>query len=128
MQGFLNIKWAPWKRTLLTRSIALGPSLLFAVVFTKNMDTLNEWINVQQSVQLPFAIIPLLCFNCNPRIMGDFRLQGWKEWVMWLVTLAIIGVNIYLAIDTVLSIIGGHGTPTFWVIVALVLLIYVTFC
>merc|ERR1719499_77665 len=75
MQGFLDIQWAPWKRTLLTRSIALVPSLLFAISFTANMDTMNEWLNVQQSVQLPFALTPLLVFSCNKRIMGDFRLQ-----------------------------------------------------
>merc|ERR1712228_52054 len=127
MQGFLNIKWAPWKRTLLTRSIALGPSLLFAVVFTKNMDTLNEWINVQQSVQLPFAIIPLLCFNCNPRIMGEFRLRGWKEVGMWLFTILVIAINIYLTI-TVLNDMYHHKDAAFWILLPLFLVVYFLLC
>jgi len=126
MQGFLDIQWAPWKRTMLTRSIALGPSLLFALKFADNMDKLNEWLNVQQSVQLPFAIIPLLVFNCNPRIMGDFRLKGWKEGVMWLATLAIIAINIYLAIQQMTGMFSK--TPTFYAILTIILVVYVVFC
>merc|ERR1719245_2649051 len=99
MQGFLDINWAVWKRTLLTRSIALVPSLLFAAVFSSDdtlMDKLNEWLNVQQSVQLPFALIPLLAFNCNERIMGNFRLKGPKMYIMWFISAFIIGINVYL--------------------------------
>lgn len=103
MQGFLDLRWAPWKRTMVTRCIALVPSLLVAVSFTSNLDTMNEWLNVQQSVQLPFALIPLLAFNCNKRIMGDFRLSGWKEVVLWIVSLGIITINIYLAWTSVLD-------------------------
>jgi len=125
MQGFLDIQWAPWKRTLLTRSIALVPSLLFAISFTANMDTMNEWLNVQQSIQLPFALTPLLVFSCNKRIMGDFRLQGWKEILMWLISLAIITINIYLAWTNVMSMF--NKTALLYVLVSLFILVYVCF-
>lgn len=80
----------------MTRLIALGPSLLFAIAFTNNMDTFSQLLNVQQSVQLPLAIIPLISFNCNPRIMGKFLLAGWKEIVMWCLSGLIVLINIYM--------------------------------
>jgi len=129
MQGFLDINWAVWKRTLLTRSIALIPSLLFAAAFAENntlMDSLNEWLNVQQSVQLPFALIPLLAFNCNERIMGDFRLKGWKMWVMWFIAAFIIGINVYLTVSSVLDMVHHKTWPLYFGI-AVFMIIYLVF-
>jgi NRAMP (natural resistance-associated macrophage protein)-like metal ion transporter len=125
MQGFLNIRWAPWKRTLLTRSIALVPSLLVAVSFTNDMDTLNEWLNIQQSIQLPFALIPLLVFNCNERIMGDFRLHGWKEIGMWMASIGIIAINIYIAWTSVVDMLSTSAFH--YIMVSLCVLLYVWF-
>eukprot|EP00494_Astrolonche_serrata_P005281 UN05297 len=98
MQGFLNIQWSIWKRTLLTRSIALIPAVTFAMIANNDLDIMNEWLNVQQSVRLPFALIPLLVFNCDQRVMGDFKLSGRSSIIYWLLALAILGVNIYLVI------------------------------
>jgi len=109
MHGFLDIQWSPWKRTLLTRVIALGPSLLFAIAFTNKMDTFSQVLNVQQSVQIPFVIIPLLSFNCNQRIMGSFALKGWKELFMWCLSMGIVLMNIYIIQSTV-STFFHNGT------------------
>lgn len=125
MQGFLDIQWAPWRRTLLTRSIALVPSLLFAISFTANMDTMNEWLNVQQSIQLPFALTPLLVFSCNKRIMGDFALTGWKEILMWIISLAIVTINIYLAWTNVTGMFTKTGL--LYTLLALFIAVYVGF-
>jgi len=126
MQGFLDLRWPPWKRTMVTRLIALVPSLIVAISFTSNLDTMNEWLNVQQSVQLPFALIPLLVFNCNKRIMGDFRLSGWKEIVLWIASLGIITINIYLAWTSVLDQFGKK-TSLLYVMISLFILIYLLF-
>merc|ERR1719410_1534821 len=82
MAGFLEIQWAPWKRTMLTRFFALGPSLFIAIAAERELDELDEWLNVQQSVQLPFALLPLLFFNCNPRVMGELPLKN--NWIRWM--------------------------------------------
>jgi len=125
MQGFLNITWAPWKRTLLTRSIAIVPSILFAVSFTNEMDSMNEVLNIQQSVQLPFALIPLLVFNCNKRIMGDFQLSVCSEIAMWIASLVIIGINIYLSWTSVTGMFSK--TPFLYCMICLFVVIYVWF-
>ena len=70
MGGFLNLKITKWRRIAITRSAAIGPTLLVALAFRNQdteLDSLNEWINVLQSVQLPFALIPvnLLCTHTS---------------------------------------------------------------
>jgi len=126
MQGFLDLRWPPWKRTMVTRCIALVPSMIVAVSFTSQFDTMNEWLNVQQNVQLPFAFIPLLVFNCNKRIMGDFRLGRWKEIVLWIIAIGIIAINIYLAWTTVLDQFPKK-TSLLYAMIALFVIIYLWF-
>ena len=72
-QGFINIKWAKWKRVLLTRSIAIIPTIIVALIATRDLDTMNAWLNVLQSVQLPFALLPILHFTNSKRVMGEFK-------------------------------------------------------
>jgi len=98
MAGFLEIQWTPWKRTMFTRCIALGPSLAIAIAAQAELDMLDEWLNVQQSIQLPFALLPLMFFNCNPRIMGDFALGRKWEAFFWISAILIIGINVYLTV------------------------------
>ena len=50
MEGFLNIHWARWKRVLLTRSVAMVPCIIIAVVAANSLDYLDEYINVEQSM------------------------------------------------------------------------------
>lgn len=68
MGGFLNLKITKWRRIAITRSAAIGPTLLVALAFRNQdtkLDSLNEWINVLQSVQLPFALIPVSLLCCD---------------------------------------------------------------
>lgn len=67
MEGFLQLKIPKWQRVLLTRVIALGPALAVTIFMGGDIratDRMSAWLNVLQSLQLPFAIIPLLTF-CN---------------------------------------------------------------
>ena len=61
MSGFLNFKMAPWKRSCVTRTVAIVPTLVIAVVFqaSHKLDELNQLLNILQSIMLPFAIIPV---------------------------------------------------------------------
>merc|ERR1712228_435609 len=126
MAGFLEIQWAPWKRTMLTRFFALGPSLFIAIAAEKQLDALDEWLNVQQSVQLPFALLPLLFFNCNPRVMGEFKLGKKWEAFFWIASFAVIGINVYLTI----SFIGGVDmtNPIKYSMISILLVAYLGFC
>ena len=50
MEGFLNLHWARWKRVLLTRSVAMVPCVIIAIVAVNSLDYLDEYINVEQSM------------------------------------------------------------------------------
>lgn len=77
MGGFLNLRLKKWLRSLITRSFAIVPTMIVALVFNRSeamLDVLNEWLNVLQSVQIPFALIPLLCLVSNEQVMGVFKI------------------------------------------------------
>eukprot|EP01084_Bolivina_argentea_P165066 286858_1 len=109
MAGFLQIQWQPWKVTLLTRCCALIPSMFVAIAAQKNLDTLDEWLNVQQSIQLPFALLPLLFFNCNPRVMGEFKLGKKWELFFWTAAFVVIAINVYLTVSFVTDVNMNNG-------------------
>ena len=71
MEGFFDIKLPVWKRVLVTRSIAIMPALV--VAFMENFDSVDTYLNILQSIQLPFALIPLLKFTSSEMIMGKFK-------------------------------------------------------
>jgi natural resistance-associated macrophage protein 2 len=74
MEGFLDLKLAAWKRVALTRSVALVPAVAVAFISQHHQfqsDRFNELLNVLQSVQLPFALLPLLTFTGAKTLMGD---------------------------------------------------------
>ncbi|KAK9049746.1 hypothetical protein SSX86_031285, partial [Deinandra increscens subsp. villosa] len=77
MGGFLDLRLKKWARALITRSCAIVPTLIVALIFDSSEDTLdvlNEWLNVLQSIQIPFALIPLLCLVAKEDLMGVFAI------------------------------------------------------
>ena len=126
MAGFLEIQWAPWQRTLFTRFFALGPSLFIAIAAESGLDTLDEWLNVQQSVQLPFALLPLMFFNCNPRVMGEFVLGKKWEMFFWIASFGIITVNVYLTVSFVGGVDISDGIK--YTLIVGSLIVYLGFC
>ncbi|XVE55810.1 hypothetical protein DITRI_Ditri03aG0187000 [Diplodiscus trichospermus] len=77
MGGFLNLRLKKWLRALITRTCAIVPTIIVALVFNTSeasLDILNEWLNVLQSIQIPFALIPLLTLVSKEQVMGVFRI------------------------------------------------------
>jgi len=73
MQGYLDLKVSPWARIAITRSFAIVPTMFVALAFqddNERLDSLNQGLNLLQSVQLPFALVPLLSFTSSAAIMG----------------------------------------------------------
>jgi len=105
MEGFLNLKWSKTKRVLLTRSIAITPTLFLAIFSDLNSLTfMNDFLNVLQSIQLPFAIIPALHFSSLPLLMGEFvNNTAWKV-IGCVIGMLVIGINIFLVIANVVEI------------------------
>jgi natural resistance-associated macrophage protein len=99
MQGFLDINVSPWVRVMITRSIAIVPAVIVAISSTSNLNTLDELLNVIQSLQLPFALLPLLLFCANPILMQEFIIGIKMKFFVWPLFFAVLGINVYLVQD-----------------------------
>jgi natural resistance-associated macrophage protein 2 len=74
MEGFLDISLPVWQRVLLTRSIALIPALSISFMPSGALVQMDTYLNILQSIQLPFALVPLIRFTSSYEIMGVFAL------------------------------------------------------
>lgn len=105
MEGFLRIRLAPWLRRLVTRLIALVPTLIVAVLYgEKGTAQLLILSQVVLSLQLPFAVIPLVQFTSSRKIMGVFATSGIVTALAWLISAVIVALNIKLLINFFLGI------------------------
>ncbi|MGO4704133.1 Nramp family divalent metal transporter [Dyella sp. 2RAB6] len=94
MEGFLDIKLSRFRRALLTRGCALGPALVVVQVFGGERSTsLLVGSQVILSLSLPLALIPLIRFACQPRLMGAFELPSAIQSMSWLCASLLVGVN-----------------------------------
>ncbi|MBP5973985.1 Nramp family divalent metal transporter [Brasilonema sp. CT11] len=104
MEGFLQFKFPSWLRRLLTRLLAIVPALITILIFgessTSSLIVLSQVI---LSLQLPFAVIPLVMFTSNRRLMGEFVNPLWLKFLAWGVAIVIVGLNVELLLQTFLG-------------------------
>jgi manganese transport protein len=101
MEGFLNIRLKPWLRRLITRGIAIVPALIVTSFYgEKGMAELLVFSQVILSLQLSFAVVPLVLFTANRSIMGIFVNSRGLTILSWVITLIIILLNGYLLFRT----------------------------
>lgn len=97
MEGFLNLKLKPWLRRLITRLIAVIPALIVTILYgEKGTSDLLVLSQVILSMQLSFAVIPLVIFTNDKLKMGKFVNQLWLKILIWVITIIILVLNIYL--------------------------------
>ncbi|XP_073862951.1 natural resistance-associated macrophage protein 2 isoform X7 [Macaca fascicularis] len=124
MEGFLNLKWSRFARVILTRSIAIIPTLLVAVFQdVEHLTGMNDFLNVLQSLQLPFALIPILTFTSLRPVMSDFANGlGWRI-AGGILVLIICSINMYFVVVYVQEL--GH--VALYVVAAVVSVAYLGF-
>ncbi|MBT9394957.1 Nramp family divalent metal transporter [Hymenobacter sp. NST-14] len=97
MEGFLDIKLKPWMRRLITRAIAVVPALIVTMLYgEKGTSELLVLSQVILSLQLSFAVIPLVLFTGSKLKMGVFVNKPWLQAVCWIISAIILGLNGYL--------------------------------
>uniref|UniRef100_A0A8C0ESB2 Solute carrier family 11 member 2 n=1 Tax=Bubo bubo TaxID=30461 RepID=A0A8C0ESB2_BUBBB len=102
MEGFLNLRWSRFARVLLTRSIAITPTLFVAIFQdVEHLTGMNDFLNVLMSLQLPFALIPVLTFTSLPSVMNDFANGLFWKVAGGVLILLICSVNMYFVVDYV---------------------------
>lgn len=101
MEGFLNIRLRPWVRRLLTRMVAIVPAVIVAVLYgERGMGQLLVFSQVILSLQLAFAVVPLVQFTSDKHKMAEFVNAVWLKVLAWAITLVIISLNLYLLFET----------------------------
>ncbi|EIT86135.1 NRAMP family Mn2+/Fe2+ transporter [Fictibacillus macauensis ZFHKF-1] len=97
MEGFLRIRLKPWIRRLITRMIAIIPAVIVTLLYgEKGTGQLLILSQVILSLQLSFAVIPLVKFTSDKNKMGPFVNKPITKWLAWFVALLILVLNVYL--------------------------------
>lgn len=104
MEGFLQFRLPPWLRRLATRLIAIVPALIAIIFFGEtSTGSLLVFSQVILSLQLSFAVIPLIMFTSNSRLMGEFVNPTWLKLLAGAVATIIVGLNSWLLLQTFLG-------------------------
>jgi manganese transport protein len=102
MEGFINLRLRPWLRRLITRLIAIIPAIIVVVLYgDRGTGPLLILSQVVLSLQLPFAVFPLVMFTSDPAKMGAFANPGWVKALAWVVAFVIAGLNAWLLYQVV---------------------------
>lgn len=134
MEGYLRLRINPWMRRLLTRLLAIVPAVLvIAIAGEKEVDGLLVLSQVILSLQLGFAIIPLIHFVSDKKHMGEFAIKPIVQIAAWLVTCILVYLNIRMVINEADSLFATYHNVLWKIAIAAAgalftgLLVYITF-
>lgn len=121
MEGYLSLRIAPWLRRIITRLLAVVPAML-VIIFMGESATGNLLVlsQVILSMQLGFAVIPLLHYVSDPKRMGTFSIGFWTKVGGWLSAAVIVALNVRLVGSQVSEWLANAG-PYIWAVYGLVL-------
>ncbi len=126
MEGYLNLRISPWIRRLITRLFAIIPAL-FTILYLGE-DKLGELLVLSQvvlSIQLGFAIIPLIHFVSSEELMGKFKIGRLTKIGAWIIATVIVGLNIRLIFEELQTFFNYLGEANFFI--KMLTLLVVTF-
>ena len=116
MEGFLRIRIQPWLRRLISRGLAIIPAVLFIVI--KGTDSVDDLLVLSQvvlSLQLSFAVIPLIAFTSDKEKMGEFANRPWVIALAVFAATIIVGLNVNLVVQEVSGWFEAAG-PNAWML------------
>jgi manganese transport protein len=110
MEGFLNIRLKPWLRRLITRLVAIIPAIIVTLLMgERGTSRLLILSQVILSMQLSFAVFPLVMFTSDKQKMGEFVNAPWIKSLAWTTAAVIAILNLWLLVQTVRSYLGVSG-------------------
>ncbi|HEV8291425.1 MAG TPA: Nramp family divalent metal transporter, partial [Tepidisphaeraceae bacterium] len=124
MEGFVRMRLRPWLRRLVTRSIAIIPAVI--VILWKGDGAVDGLLVLSQvilSLQLSFAVVPLIQFTSDRKKMGDFATPLWAKILAWLAAFIIISLNLKLVFETVVAGIEAKNRLVMFTLLPAALLI-----
>ncbi|XP_032801751.2 natural resistance-associated macrophage protein 2-like isoform X2 [Petromyzon marinus] len=124
MEGFLDLQWSRFRRTLVTRSIAIFPTLLVAIFQdVQHLTGMNDFLNVLQSLQLPFALVPILTFTSSKSLMEEFTNNMFWKVGGGIVVLLVCSINLYF----VVVYVSALGHVALYVVASIIAALYIAF-
>lgn len=125
MEGYLHLRINPWLRRLLTRLIAIVPAVFVIVIYGDDkVDDLLIFSQVILSLQLGFAVIPLIHFVSDKSTMGDFAISNKTKILSWLVAIILVFLNVNLVADETIAI---FNTDISWFAKAAIIVVILLF-
>ncbi len=125
MEGHLNLRIQPWLRRLITRLLAIIPAFFTILYFGE--DALGGLLILSQvvlSLQLGFAVIPLIHLTSDKKEMKDFTIKTWIKVLAWLSAVTIVSLNIKLVVEEInLWIAEADGWYIYGIVIPLAILI-----
>jgi manganese transport protein len=110
MEGFLDLRIRPWLRRLITRTVAIIPAAITVYVAgDKGSYKLLILSQVILSMQLPFAVIPLIHFTSSRERMGRFANKAWVQALSWITAAIIVVLNVRLVVQTLEDWLASAG-------------------
>jgi manganese transport protein len=104
MEGFIHLKLSPWLRRMITRTLAIIPTIIVvAITGERGTEKLLILSQVILSLQLSFAVVPLVIFTGSRKIMGEFVNARWLQGLAWFTAVLIAGLNVWLLIETAMG-------------------------
>jgi manganese transport protein len=114
MEGYLHLRITPWVRRLLTRLVAIIPAIAVILINGENnIDKLLVFSQVVLSLQLGFAIIPLIHFTSDKKTMGSFAIKPFIIVLASLITLVLVYLNIRMVYEQTITFFAGSDS-VFW--------------
>jgi manganese transport protein len=118
MEGYLSLRINPWMRRLLTRLLAVLPAVLVIwIAGESEVDNLLVFSQVLLSMQLAFAVIPLIHFVSNKRRMGAFAIGPVTKTFAWVVAAIIIALNVKLVVEEAMQLLEAYPSPWIYALV-----------
>jgi manganese transport protein len=116
MEGHLNLRIQPWIRRLLTRLLAIIPALCTILFFGEEaLGGLLVLSQVALSLQLGFAVIPLIHFNSDREKMREYTIKTWVKILAWLSALIIVSLNVQLVVEEIGSWVKNTTVGIWWI-------------
>jgi len=127
MEGYLNLRLNPWIRRLLTRLVAIVPAVLvIGIMGEGRVDELLIFSQVILSLQLGFAVIPLIHFVSDKNTMGEFAIKSWVKILAWIVASILVYLNANLVFDFAKAfLIGSTSILVKFLLILLILFFFI---
>ncbi len=127
MEGYLNLRISPWFRRIITRIVAVAPALFTLFYFgDQELGRLLILSQVILSLQLAFAVVPLIHFTSSEKMMGVFAIKKQIVALAWIVAILIIGLNVKLVYEELNDFLANNANLSLaWEIAIYAFLIYV---